>query len=236
MYRLDAFPDVKLYHSGLKFPTTRNGKEILAEEKYKARIELCKGFEFPSLEKYSDTVKFFGFNQFFVYPDMPFMTASEDKGKDNRKQNILSYMSKVPPCDQKFLAVWVYHVPSKQLIIEHNFDVFMSKKQIAKASLPLRMMMKKENFASCAKAPMPTGPKDEEGCKTHCEQMAQILQLDVAAIIDYHSYPGLQIRKYESKEEFVSDFTAVLDKTGESDPTGEKMFELQNKKSSCTVM
>lgn len=112
----------------------------------------------------------------------------------------------------------------------------MTKKQIAKASLPLRMMMKKENFASCAKAPMPVGPKDKEGCKTHCEQMAQILQLDVAAINDYHSYPGVQIRKYESKEEFVSDFTAVLDKTGESDPTGEKMFELQNKKSSCTIM
>ena len=58
MNRLDAFPDAKIYHSGLKFPTTRNGKEILAEE-YKARIELCEGFDFPSLEKYSDTVKFF---------------------------------------------------------------------------------------------------------------------------------------------------------------------------------
>ena len=236
LHRLDAFPNAKIYHSGLKFPTTRNGKEILAEEKYKERIELCEGFEFPSLEKYSDTVRFFGFNQFLVYPDMPFMTANEDTGKNNRKQNILSYMSKVPPCDQKFLAVWVYHVPSKQLIIEHNFDVFMSKKQIAKASLPLRMMMKKENFESCANAPMPTGPKDKEGCKTHCEQMAQILQLDVAAINDYHSYPGVQIRKYESKEEFASDLTAVLDKTGESDSTGEKMFELQNKKSSSCII
>lgn len=236
MHRLDAFPDATIYHSGLKFPTTRNGKEILAEEKYKARIELCKGFAIPPLEKYSDTLKFFGFNQFLIYPDMPFMTASEDKGKDNRKQNILSYMSKVPPCDQNFLAMWVYHIPSKQLIIEHNFDVYMTKEQINKASPVLRMMMKKQNFASCAKAPMPTGPKEKEACKTHCEQMAQILQLDVAAIIDYHSYPGVQIRKYESKEEFVSDFTAVLDKTGESDPTGEKMFKLQNKKSSCIIL
>lgn len=141
---------------------------------------------------------------------------------DIRKQNILSYTRKVPPCDHKFLAVWVYHVPSKQLIIEHNFHahVLMSKKQIVKASLPLRMMMKKENFASCANAPMPTGPKDKEGCKTQCEQMAQILQLDDAAINDYHSYPGVQIRKYESKEEFASDLTVVLDKTGEGDSTG----------------
>ena len=47
---------------------------------------------------------------------------------------------------------------------------------------------------------------------------------------------GVRIRKYESKEEFASDLTAVLDKTGESDSTGEKMFELQNKKSSSCII
>lgn len=164
------------------------------------------------------------------------MTESEDKGKSTRSQNILSYMSKIPPCDQNFLAIWVYHVPSKQLLIEHNFDIYMSKEQIAKASFILRKMLKKENFASCAKAPMPVGPKDKEGCKAHCEQMAQILKLDVAAINDYHSYPGKQIREYNSKEDFVSGFTAVLDKTGESDPTGEEMFKKQNASSSCIIL
>lgn len=35
---------------------------------------------------------------------------------------------------------------------------------------------------------------------------------------NYHSYPGVQILMYASKEEFVvSDFTAVLDKTGASE-------------------
>lgn len=106
---LDAFPDTTFVHSDLKFPTTRNGKEILSNEAYKKRIVLEKGFEIPSLEKYSDTVRFFGFNQFFVYADAPFMTASESAQK-NKGQNIMSYMMKIGPCDQPFLASKLYTI------------------------------------------------------------------------------------------------------------------------------
>ena len=201
---LDAFPDATFVHSDLKFPTTRNGKEILSNEDYKKRIVLEKGFEIPSLEKYSDTVRFFGFNQFFVYADAPFMTASESN-QTKKGQNILAYMSKIGPCDQPFLAskllhtiqnifypeftlkflihcllcrlsslslmsiVWAYHVPTKQLLIEHNFMPYMHKKQIAKASAVLRMMMKTNDFSSCANEKMPNGPKSKEGCKIHCK-------------------------------------------------------------------
>ena len=66
--------------------------------------------------------------------------------------------------------------------------------------------------------------------------MAQILQLDVRAINDYHTYVGVQIRTYESKDEYVKDFGGVLAKTGENDPTGEKMYELQNKSSACIIL
>ena len=194
---LDAFPDATFVHSDLKFPTTRNGKEILSNEAYKKRIVLEKGFEIPSLEKYSDTVKFFGFNQFFVYADAPFMTQSEDK-QEKRGQNIMAYMKGVmsQSIDQPMLAsklcdiiqlrdfipvklltiyplshllVWAYHVPTKQLLIEHNFNVYLDKKQLAKAALPLRMMMKTNDFASCAAEKMPAGPKTKEGCKAHCK-------------------------------------------------------------------
>lgn len=200
---LDAFPDVTFVHSDLKFPTTRNGKEILSNEDYKKRIVLEKGFEMPSLEKYSDTVRFFGFNQFLLYPDAPFMTASESATESNQKhksQNIMSYMNNIMSlsCDQPFLAskllylyfypenvfmsevsnplcfchiylVWFYHVPTKQLVIEHNFNPYMHKKQTAKASPVLRMMMKTNDFSSCAKEKMPVGPKSKEGCKIHCK-------------------------------------------------------------------
>lgn len=66
--------------------------------------------------------------------------------------------------------------------------------------------------------------------------MAQILGLDVRAINDYHTYPGVQIRTYESKDDFVKNFSDVLKKTGENDPTGEKMFEKQNASSMCTIL
>lgn len=66
--------------------------------------------------------------------------------------------------------------------------------------------------------------------------MAQILALDVRAINDYHTYTGEQIRTYESKDDFVKDFSGVLKKTGEDDPTGEKMFAKQNASSMCTIL
>lgn len=102
---LDAFPDATFVHSDLKFPTTRNGKDILSNESYKKRIVLEKGFEIPSLEKYSGCVKFFGFNQFFVYADAPFMSQSEDK-QEKRGQNIMAYMKSMmsQSIDQPMLA------------------------------------------------------------------------------------------------------------------------------------
>lgn len=68
--------------------------------------------------------------------------------------------------------------------------------------------------------------------------MDEILQLDVRAISDYHTYPGeqAQIRTYASKEDYVKDFTMILSKTGEHDKTGETMFKLANKKSLCVIL
>jgi hypothetical protein len=66
--------------------------------------------------------------------------------------------------------------------------------------------------------------------------MAQILELDVLAINDYHSYPGVQIRNYTSRDAYLKDFGGVLAKTGENDATGEKMFQLQNKSSMCIIL
>lgn len=66
--------------------------------------------------------------------------------------------------------------------------------------------------------------------------MAQILKLDVRNINDYHSYPGVQISTYASKEDYMKRFGALLAKTGEDDPTGQKMFKLQNASSGCVIL
>ena len=54
-------------------------------------------------------------------------------------------------------------------------------------------------------------------CKIHCGQMAKILDLDVRAVVDYHSHPGVMSRTWKSKAEFHDDFYKVLTKTGEQD-------------------
>jgi hypothetical protein len=61
--RLEAFLEAEFIHSALKFPTTRNGREILANPEYKKRITLVEGPNFPMLEQYSEKLIFIGFNQ-----------------------------------------------------------------------------------------------------------------------------------------------------------------------------
>ena len=82
-----------------------------------------------------------------------------EKQQTSRSENLMSYMSKIPSCTEPFLAVWLYHVPTKQLLIEHDFNTCMSKEQLAKAHLLIRMMMKPNMFYSAAFEKMPTGPK-----------------------------------------------------------------------------
>ena len=72
-------------------------------------------------------------------------------------------------CHFHLYLVWAYHVPTKQLLIEHNFNPYLDKKQVAKASSVLRMMMKTNDFSSCSPEKMPNGPKSKEGCKVHCK-------------------------------------------------------------------
>lgn len=233
---LKAFPDTKFIHSALKFPTTRNGKEILANETWKKQIELVEGPEIESLKEYENTLKFVGFNQFRIYADV------DDLAKDSKNPPTKSGFAFVKAfaslkATEKFLAIWVYHVPSKQLLYEHNFAMFFSKAQIATSkNFLFRLMLKPEVFASCAKETLPHGPSEPEECKVHCETMQKILELDVAAALDYHSDLGCMCRAWPGgKTEWVKDFTAILAKTGEDQADGSKMAEAM-KPSRCSIM
>jgi hypothetical protein len=229
---LDAYPQVKVLQSGIKFPKTRNGMEILQNPDYKARIELVSGPDFPSLKQYEDVVQFYGFNQFYVYSDKPWMSKDSQNKTKVGLVGFLKNFSQAKP-DQQFLSVWTYHVPSKQLIYEHNFDLFLVKEVVSGFPFIMKMMMKSSNFGSMAKGPMPKGPKDLSECKTHCGQMAKILDLDVRAAVDYHSNPGVQARTWKSKAEFHDDFYGVLKKTGEHDPEGKEMAKKMG--GGCTI-
>jgi hypothetical protein len=229
---LGAFPQVKIVMSGLKFPKTRNGHEILKNPDYGKRIELATGPHFPSLEQYSDVVQFYGFNQFRTSPDAPWTSKDIHNISKLPKYTFLRKIGSLKPTE-KFLAVWTYHVPSKQLIYEHNFNFFLTKEHMKQFGFPFKFVLPKEKICSCAKEKLPAGPKSHEDCEAHCRLMAEILDLDVRGMIEYHSLPGAMAGRYKSKEEFRKELTKILKKTGEQDADGVAMYKVMNPRFLC---
>lgn len=224
-------------HSALKFPNTRNGKAILAEEKYKSRIELVEGPTFPSLdEEYGNILGFYGFNQFKHKPDFDGSSVNYENKSTLSQMQFLSYIGSLKPdAHVPILCIWFYHKASKTLIYEHNFEIYLSEHQLSEAPFVLRMMVKPNNFASCGcNQDIPCVPIGLENCKMHCEQMKPIVDLDVRGMMEFHSDLGVMSRCYETKAEFKEDFTKVLKKSGEDDPTGETMYKKQTS-SKCTI-
>jgi hypothetical protein len=210
----------------------------LAKEEYKSRIELVEGPEFPSLlEEYGDILEFYGFNQFLIYDDQKTTFTAKDKNNPLKGSllSVMKEMSKIQ-CTERFLAIWFYHKPSKELIIEHNFDMCCSKAQIGHAAMMMRLMLKPNQFKSHAFSDMPCAPADEESCRKHCEQMKPILDLDVLGVLDYHTDLTMHIRTYESSDEFVKEFTEILKKTGEHDVTGKALYSKKNKSGGCIIL
>ena len=224
---LDEFPQAKIIMSGIKFPKTRNGVEILENADYKKRIELVTDFDFPSLEQYRDVLQFFGFNQFLCPPDAPF-TAKDFK--NTSKASKFTYLRNVASLKttEKFLAVWTYHVPTKQLIYEHNFNFFLTPEHHKQFGFPFSLLLPKEKICSCAKEKIPTGPRELEECKEHCRQMSVVLGLDVRAMMEYHSLPGAMAGRYDSKEDFRKELVKVLKPSGEDQADGEAMYKALN--------
>jgi hypothetical protein len=232
---LEAFPETKFIHSALKFPTTRNGKDILANETWKKQIELVEGPEIESLKEYEDTLKFVAFNQFKINQDGGIFAKDADSPPTKSGFAFLKEFASEKPT-LRMLAVWVYHVPTKQLLYEHNFAIFFSKAQIASAKYWLiKFALPKEKFGSLAKEALPRGPSDPEGCRIHCETMQKIIELDVVAAMDYHSDLGCQCKQWSGKEEWTKNFTAILAKTGEDVADGSKMVKAM-KPSRCSIM
>jgi hypothetical protein len=229
---LVAFPQVKIVMSGLKFPKTRNGAEILENPDYGKRIELVTGPHFASLEQYREVVQFYGFNQFTTGPDAPWSSKDIHTISREPKFAFLRKIASIKPTE-KFLAVWAYHVPSKQLIYEHNFNFYLTKEHLKQFKFPFNLVLPKEKICSCAKEQLPTGPKSREDCESHCRLMAEVLELDVRAMMEYHSLPGAMAGRYASKEEFHNEFTKILEKTGEQEADGTAMYKVMNHRCFC---
>ena len=222
---LDAFPNTDFIHSALKFPNTRNGREIMANPSYAQRITLVEGPDFPMLEKeYGDMIQFFGFNQYRTASDNEFLAKDSESPS---KQSFFNFLKGIggAKADSKILCIWFYHVPSKTLVYEHNFSIFMTKEQLKTSSSRIIRLVTKANDFGPAPPPLPAAPSDPEECSIHCGTMSKILNLDVANALDYHSAHGCFCREWHSPKSFHQEMTKVLEKVGEHDPTGKAMVE-----------
>ena len=234
-YWLDAYPNVKILHSDMKFTKTRNGQDILQNPTYRKQLELSSDVNFPQLDEYSDTVRFFGFDRFTSYQDKDYMSKTVDEPV---KMGYWKFMTTFPgeqACEPVFL-VWHYHVPTKQLIYDHNFLFHFTLKEHKQLPFPLNLLMPVEAFGSAAREQFPHGPATLEDCRAHCEQMARVTALDVRAMYDYHCAPGVQVRTWSSREEFQTDFKDALSITGEDDVTGRKMYQIMKPKDKTMIV
>lgn len=223
---LDAFPEgsgVRFIHSGIKFPKTRNGAEILANPTYKKQLELFDDTEIKALAEYKDQLHFIVFNQAQCYPDVEFMAGNAEEAK-KPQPGLFTFMRQFAAVkfNQRFAAIWMYHPATKTIFTEHNFQMVYTREQVAANPWILRTMMgqKPFDFGSTLKA---QGFKPVDA-KVHCETWQKVLALDVRYAIDYHSLPTINTRKWKNKEEFVKELTMELTKTGEHDPSGNSIW------------
>ena len=170
---------------------------ILENPDYKARIELVIGPDFPSLKQYKDVVQFYGFDQPCAKQNECRIDGVHEKLYANEARS------------EVLVRLDLSHVPSKQLVYEHNFDMFVTKEVLDEFPFMMKMMkmmMKSCNFGSVAKGPMPKGPTALGECRIHCGQMATILDLDVRAAGDYHSHVSCQGHG-RARQNFMKIFT-----------------------------
>ena len=216
---LEAFPSTKFVMSGLKFPTTRNGTAVLANPIFKKQIELVEGPTFPSLEKYASVVRFVGFNQCGIYAD------NDNFSKDGKNMKVDAKLIEIMPAmmkaklDVRHLLVWGYHVPSRTMITEHNWGFFFTPQH--HADLPMMMRMQGPACAFCSSLPsgFPNKPPTLEAAKKHVGTFTDvILQLDVRAAMDFHSYPGAMSRRWKDQASYVAEMKKELKKANEDDP------------------
>ena len=219
-------------HRGLKFPKTRNGKTILANQEYASRIELATGFDFPSLEQYSHTVRFFGFNQFLSAPDADFTSENIHNTSKLPKFQFLKKFGGLK-ASEKILCVWTYHVPTMQLIYEHNFQFYLTKEHHKQFGFPFSLILPVEKICSCAREKLPTGPRDYDEIREHCRQMSRIVKLEVRAMMEYHSLPGAMASKYVSQKDYQKAMMKILSATGEGDASGDAMYHVMNPRCFC---
>ena len=134
-----------------------------------------------------------------------------------KTQDLLSWMG-ATGCTCRFAAVSMYHVASKTLSIDHNFDMFQPGEDWDKQPPMVQGFHPRHTLQSGVHAGMHVVDP-----MVNIAQIKALLALDVRLIVDLHTEPTRIVWGYATQDAFVKHLTAVWTKSGELDETGKAL-------------
>lgn len=225
---LASFPDAQFLFPKAKFPETRNGKQVLADQAKAARVLLYDTEDdmpvFGSGGKYLDQLRFVVSDQQTTYPDEGPLAATADLVPTEAMGEVMSHLA-VAKKSARFAATALYHVATKTLSIDHNFDMFQPGELWDKQPEMLQQWHPRAKLMSGVM----TGQVIIDPAKNF-EQVGRLLALDVRCIVDLHTEPTYYVEKsFGSQEAYVSKITSVFEESGELDATGASLPQNKQK-------
>jgi len=212
---------VKFLMTSAKFPVTRNGTKLLADEAMKARIEVYDT-EVPFLTKYADQIQFVVMDQQTTFPDAGAFAATKELVPAEKIGEVMAEFGKQKK-SARFASVNLYHLATKSCVIDHNFDMFQPEDVWDKQSEMEQNFHPRGKFQSNVQ----TGNEVVDAAK-NVEQIQQLLKLDCRYIMDLHTPPTYNVITFPDQAAFAARITSVFEETGEMDPTGEALIYKNN--------
>ena len=212
-------PEVKFLFPRAKFPETRNGKSIMSDESKAARILLYNTEDdmpvFGKSGRYTSQLQFVVSDQQTTYPDEGPLAATSELVPVEATGEIMAHLASAKP-SARFAATTLYHVATKTVSIDHNFDMFQPGELWDKQPAMLQNLHPREKLQSGVMAGQTVVDP-----AVNAEQIKRLMALDGRCIVDLHTEPTYYVvREFESAESYASKMKAVFEESGELDATG----------------
>ena len=229
-----SFPDARVLVPAQRVPHTKNGKELA--QKYVDRWELMHGPKPKQLvDEFGDQIDCVIFDQLLANkePDATTGVAQDHRAKGNKLSGFgrLKLFSKISKdFSQPNDEVFFFHRATGLVIAGHNFQFIYRPKgykaprrfKVQDGGFPLNILLKFLIPDGSFKSTFEGQPQPVANSKIHAEEWDAVLDWDIHYWTSCHNPP--QICGPEmSGDEIKAAVRASLARTGEDDPTGQRL-------------
>ena len=229
-----AFPDARVLVPAQRVPHTKNGKELA--QKYAERWELMHGPKPQQLvDEFGDQIDCVIFDQLLANkePDATTGVAQDHRSKGNKlsgfgRLKLFSRISKdfSQPNDEVFF----FHRATGLVIAGHNFQFIYRPKgykapprfKMQDGGFPLNIMLKFLLPDGSFKSAFEGQPQPIADPKVHAQEWDAVLNWDIRHWTSCHNPPQI-CGPDMSGDEIKAAVRASLARTGEDDPTGQRL-------------